>query len=755
MRIGKILVLLWVAVIFMAGCGTKQVEEVHQVQNLEDLKGKKIAVITGSPQDHELTKLCTDAEIIRLSSHPDILAAVSTGVADYFALDTTNTKLMGIEDMHINLKFCYNENYGFGMAFRKEDTALCAAFNNFLLQIQQDGTYDTVYNRWLTGNADNEDMPSIDLPQDGKVLKIAVVNNFPFTFIKNGEQAGFEIELMVRFAQYMQMSISFDVYEINSVIQALTVKKVDVITSTLSITEERKKKVLFSEPYIFTADGIYGLEEVSNKNLKVQRIENMNGHTIGVLQGSIFEKFCQEDFPNATIASYNNYADMGIALRMDHCDLLVISADPAKSIMAEFKNIDTIGTVYAELYAATYRKSDTALCREFNKVLSELYKTGEIHNIKKRCFNESDDVVRPSYNVPSKGKPIVVGTMGTNAGYCIVENDFYGGYEPELALRLGEKLQRPIEFLTLDFGGLIPALQSGKIDMILATIAITPEREKQVLFSMPYDSSAVYAITKVNNSTAEYNNESYWDNVHESFYNNILKEDRWKMVVDGFWETVTITFFAILLGTLIGCFICWMRMGNNKLLQIIARIYVEILRDVPILVFLMLMFYVVFAHSNVTSTWVAIIAFGMNFGAFTSVMFQTGIEGVDREQREAGLALGFSKTGTFFYFVIPQAMRSIIPVFKNEAVSLLKNTSVVGYIAIQDLTKVSDIIRSRTFDAFFPLIVVSIIYFILAWLLGKGLDLLVRKKKVKKVRGERLKVNKEQSQSDEIDVAGA
>lgn len=108
-------------------------------------------------------------------------------------------------------------------------------------------------------------------------------------------------------------------------------------------------------------------------------------------------------------------------------------------------------------------------------------------------------------------------------------------------------------------------------------------------------------------------------------------------------------------------------------------------------------------------------------------MFRTGIEGVDRGQTEAGLAMGFSRVRTFFLFVVPQAASKVIPVFKGEAVSLIKNTSVVGFIAIQDLTKASEIIRSRTFDAFFPLIVISIIYFILAWLLGKCLDRLANK----------------------------
>lgn len=488
--------LFCVAVIFLAGCSTKQVEEGHQAQSLEDLKGEKIAVITGSPQDLALTKLCPESEIVRLPATPDILTAVSTGVTDYMALDTTNTNVLGIEEKHVCFKFCYTENYGFGMAFRKEDSALCAAFNTFLQQIQEDGTYEEVHKRWLLGNAHNEDMPIITLPEEGEVLRIGTVNSFPFCFIKNGEPAGFDLELMVRFAAYLNRPISFDFYEISNIIQALAAKKIDVIAATLSITEERKKKVLFSDPYVFTADAIYGRENA------------------------------------------------------DH------------------------------------------------------------------------------------------------------------------------------------------------------------------------------------NATAEFDNNNYWDNIKESFNNNFIKEDRWKMVVDGLGETVVITIFAILIGTLIGCIICWMSMSHYKLLQIIARIYVEILRDVPILVFLMLMFYVVFAHSTLTATWVAIIAFGMNFGAFTSVMFQTGIKGVSLGQREAGMALGFSKTGTFFNFILPQAMCNIIPVFKNEAVSLLKNTSIVGYIAIQDLTKVSDIIRSRTFDAFFPLISVSIVYFILAWLMGKGLNLLIREKRV-------------------------
>ncbi len=141
----------------------------------------------------------------------------------------------------------------------------------------------------------------------------------------------------------------------------------------------------------------------------------------------------------------------------------------------------------------------------------------------------------------------------------------------------------------------------------------------------------------------------------------------------------------------------------------------------------MIIFYVVFASVDINPIIVAVIAFGLNFAAYVSEMFRTGIEGVDRGQTEAGIAIGFTKVETFIHIVLPQAARRILPVYKGEMVSLVKMTSIVGYIAVQDLTKASDIIRSRTFDAFFPLIMVAVLYFLISWLLILSLEFVERK----------------------------
>ena len=217
----------------------------------------------------------------------------------------------------------------------------------------------------------------------------------------------------------------------------------------------------------------------------------------------------------------------------------------------------------------------------------------------------------------------------------------------------------------------------------------------------------------------------------ESFINNLITEDRYRMILDGLQVTLLITLCAALLGTLLGGLICWMRMSRRKWLQQTAKIYIDIMRGTPVLVLLMLMYYVIMAPVNATGIQVAIVTFALNTAAYISEMLRTAIQGIDRGQTEAGLALGFTQRQTFLKIVLPQVVRSVMPVYQGELVSLLKGTSIVGYVAVADMTRASDLIRSRTFDAFFPLIVTAIIYFVMAWLIGLLLSSLVHRKRVK------------------------
>ena len=208
------------------------------------------------------------------------------------------------------------------------------------------------------------------------------------------------------------------------------------------------------------------------------------------------------------------------------------------------------------------------------------------------------------------------------------------------------------------------------------------------------------------------------DNFTASFYQNFIEDDRWKYITDGLFNTLRITFFAVLIGIFLGFLIAVVRSTYDKthrlgVLNALCKVYLTVIRGTPVLVQLLIIFFVVFGSVKIDKTLVAVIAFGINSGAYVAEIFRSGIMSIDNGQFEAGRSLGFNYPQTMFYIVMPQAFKNVLPALGNEFIGLLKETSVAGYIAIQDLTKGADIIRSRTYSAFMPLIAAALIYLVL------------------------------------------
>ena len=189
------------------------------------------------------------------------------------------------------------------------------------------------------------------------------------------------------------------------------------------------------------------------------------------------------------------------------------------------------------------------------------------------------------------------------------------------------------------------------------------------------------------------------------------------------------TFFSVLIGIVIGFLVAVVRStydktGKLKLLNAICKVYLTVIRGTPVLVQLMIIYFVVFGSVNISKVIVAVISFGINSGAYVAEIFRSGIMSIDQVQFEAGRSLGFNYVQTMWYIIMPQALKNVLPALGNEFISLLKETSVGSYIALQDLTKGGDIIRSRTYDAFTPLIAVALIYLALVMLFSWLIQLL-------------------------------
>ena len=202
------------------------------------------------------------------------------------------------------------------------------------------------------------------------------------------------------------------------------------------------------------------------------------------------------------------------------------------------------------------------------------------------------------------------------------------------------------------------------------------------------------------------------------FYQNFIEDDRWKYIVNGLGNTIKITLFAVLLGIALGFLVAIIRStfektGKLKLLNLLCRVYLTVIRGTPVLIQLLLIYFVVFGSVRIDKSLVAILAFGINSGAYVAEIFRSGIMSIDNGQFEAGRSLGFNYTQTMLYIIMPQAFKNVLPALGNEFIVLLKETSVAGYIAIQDLTKGADIIRSRTYSAFMPLMAAAVIYLVM------------------------------------------
>ena len=216
------------------------------------------------------------------------------------------------------------------------------------------------------------------------------------------------------------------------------------------------------------------------------------------------------------------------------------------------------------------------------------------------------------------------------------------------------------------------------------------------------------------------------------FYNTFIVENRWTYLLNGLGTTLLITAFALVIGIILGFIVAIIRSTNQrtgklKVPNFICRIYLTVFRGTPMVVQLLIIYFVIFGSVNISKVLVAVIAFGLNSAAYVAEIVRSGIMSVDNGQFEAGASLGFGYTKTMISIILPQALRNTLPALGNESIVLLKETSVSGYIALEDLTKGGDIIRSNTYEAFLPLIAVAAVYLIMVIIMSSLVSRLERK----------------------------
>ncbi|MBQ3841733.1 MAG: ABC transporter permease subunit [Ruminiclostridium sp.] len=711
---------------------------------LSYFKDKRIGILTGSSFEPITLEKFPDGEYLYFNTYSDLNLALLEHRIDGYMSDeptaiATHTGNGGISylDEKVDTDSYY---FVFGKTETRSQTLL-KQFNDMLAGMEADGTLAELHKIWLGEDTSKQMIDRTGLTGENGTVNVGTCSFAPpFNMIVNGELSGLAIDLSYRFAREYGYKLNFQDTDINGMLSGLAGGKYDMLASPFSKTPEREESADFSEPfYSANIRFVVRTEDVSSpKTEEKASLSDFNGKTAGVITGSMHDALINEKLPDSQRLEFKNYSDLTEALTANKIDYFLMSRDGLAGLMAENDRIGFIEEPLDTLdVGAIFAKTAEAgkIREQFDEFITKAKANGTIESIYEYWRSSGSDGKSVDMSgLAGENGTLVFATTGDKPPITFVANGSIAGADPDIAVHFCREYGYDIKVEIVDGGGLIPGVISGIYDFAMADFVITDERKESVDFSIPYSDIELFVTARKEDTVnAIVNDEDksasdvtgFLESIASSFEKNFIREERWKLITEGIGTTCLITSLSALFGTALAFLICMFRRTGSRLANAISNIYVKLLQGTPIVVLLMILYYVILGKSGLEAVWVAVIGFSLNFGAYASEIMRSGIESIDGGQREAALALGYSENKAFFKFIFPQAAVRFIPVYKQEIVSLLKSTSIVGYIAIQDLTKMSDIIRSRTYEAFFPLIATAMIYFILAWIISLLLKIIM------------------------------
>ena len=455
---------------------------------------------------------------------------------------------------------------------------------------------------------------------------------------------------------------------------------------------------------------------------KITCVDDLAGASIGVQLGTTADIYASDyegDDAGTQIERYNKGADAIQALLQNKIDCVMIDEQPAKAFVEKNPSLVILDEAFAdEEYAFAIAKNNAALTAEINEALAALKEDGTIDSIIHNYIGTDEEIGKSPYvkkDVERTKGTLVVATNATFPPYEYYENDAIVGIDMDIMQALCDEMGYELSIEDMEFDSIITAVQSGKADVGAAGMTVTDERKQNVDFSDSYTTAKQVIVVPGDGQAASLS-------FSEKFHQNFIEDNRYMYLLKGLVNTIVITIFALLIGIVFGSLLAIVRTthdrnGGLNILNFLAKVYLTVIRGTPTMVQLLIIYYVVFASTNVSKVFVAIIAFGLNSAAYVAEVVRSGIMSVDQGQFEAGRSLGLPYHKTMRLIIIPQAFKNILPALGNELITLLKETSISGYIGLVDLTKGSDIIRSVTYEAMMPLGMVALIYLCLVLVL--------------------------------------
>ena len=720
------------------------------VSGLDALNGKRIGVLTGTTCATEAEARLPDATIVHANNMADELAMLRAGKVDAIVSDQIMLRYLQIENDDLEVLTEKLSSISLAPMFTKSEKgrALCEEYNAFVQKLWADGTMEALQEVWLGKDEslrtvlDYEALPDVN----GTLTMALDATLMPCAYVKDGRIVGYDVDIAARFCEANGYRLKIVNSSFDGVLASVQNGKCDFASCGITITDERAEIVLFGMPILYSGNTAAVLKQKDASSSAsaasgYASVQDLNGKRIGVQTGTICGALVESRLPNAQVYYYNTVTDVLAALNAGKLDAGCMDEPMLRFLKIENPQIKILDELLDKSnLAAVFPKTEAgqALCSQYSEFLEKLWEDGTMKEIDAVWFGEDDGkrTVIDFASLPAANGTLRMAADLSMAPFTYMKDNKIVGYDVDVAARFCQAYGYALEIVPMDFGGILPSVQSGKCEFASSCITVTEERAESVLFSSPNyyggiavgvrmesalssepnfsgDTAPAVLTEKQQTASSAVQQESFWDGIVSSFNKTFIRENRWELFLEGVGTTMLITLLSILFGTVLGFVVFMLCRNGNLVANGATRFSIWLVTGTPMVVLLMILYYIIFGSVAISGIAVAVIGFTLTFGAAVFSLLKMGVGTIDRGQYEAAYALGHSNRHTFFKIILPQAIPHVLPAYQGEIVGLIKATAIVGYIAVQDLTKMGDIVRSRTYEAFFPLIAVTVIYFVL------------------------------------------
>ena len=482
----------------------------------------------------------------------------------------------------------------------------------------------------------------------------------------------------------------------------------------------KKSLIIFLVAAVFLASAFSARE-------KIETIEDLNGSNIGVQTAVLYEDLIRDRVPDSTFQYYTMPNDMIYALTSGKVDAYLIEEVSFGVQKANHPELECLeepaGYINATCIIGNNSRQDRIL-KEINQFIKDSTESGlmdELYDYWIADFDPETDTCDITGFTGENGT-LSVAVEGGYEPFSFVSNGHLAGYDVDFVCRFCRAYGYTPVFYEVPFEAIAPGVETGKYDLGM-NIVVSEERNETGTLSDVYYTTPIRLVI-LGEDTSEI---GFFQSLKNSFYKTFIRESRWKLFVQGAGVTILITLASIVFGTILGFAVFMLCRHENKIANGITNFFMWLILGMPTVLLLMILYYIISGSSRLSGLWVPVVGFTLMFAIAMIEMLRVGYKAVGRGQFEASTALGYSDSQSFFRILLPQAAQHFLPLYRNEVVTLIKETSVVGYIAVLDLTKISDLVRSRTYEAFFPLILTAIIYFVIAAIMTKAVKIIEKR----------------------------